>query len=206
MSAETLEHVFDPFFTTKEIGQGAGMGLAMVYGFAKQSGGHAVIESRPGLGTTVQLYLPLSEASAPAAARAPAESKVAATRPTIGGAERVLMVEDEPLLRSQISRQLCDLGYSVEEAESGVQALEILKSDPDFDLLFTDIVMPGGVSGIELAERARQVRPQLKVLLTTGYADAPASKRAAIEDPILRKPYKRQHLAQAMREVLDCAA
>jgi signal transduction histidine kinase/CheY-like chemotaxis protein len=206
MSAEVAEHVFDPFFTTKEIGKGAGMGLAMVYGFAKQSGGHAVVESWSGHGSAVHLYLPLAQKRASAPAVESAGPIAAPAGPVVGGKEKVLMVEDEPQLRDHISRQLSDLGYAVIEAESGVEALAILNANPDFDILFTDIVMPGGVNGIDLAEQARQLRPQLKVLLTTGYADAPASKRAAIEDPILRKPYKRQHLAQAIREALDRAA
>ena len=116
------------------------------------------------------------------------------------------MVEDEPQLRSQIARTLCDLGYQIVEAESGVQALTILQANAEFDLLFTDIVMPGGVSGIELAGHARKLKPDLKVLLTTGYADAPENKRATIEDPILKKPYRRRQLEVAVREVLDRAA
>lgn len=218
MDADTAAHAFDPFFSSKTFGKGSGMGLAMVYGFVRQSGGEATIDSAPGAGTRIDLYLPLAaeavetaETEAPVAApQTASEPPVAASNvvplQTRGSQERVLMVEDEPRLRAQIARLLGELGYLVEEAESGLQALSILRTNPNFDLLFTDVVMPGGVSGIDLAKRARQLRPQLKVLLTTGYADAAAEQLASIRDPIIRKPYRRRYLEKVVRDVLGRAA
>lgn len=205
MSPEVAERAFDPLATSAELGSAAAMRLAAVYGFARQSGGHAMAESLPGHGTSVHIYLPLAQASASAAAATIREPVASAAVPG-GRSERVLLVEDDPSLRDQLSRQLSDLGYAVTEARSGVQALELLLASPDYDMLFTDVVMPGGVSGVDLAARARKLRPQLKVLLTSGYAGAPAPGATASGDPVLSKPYRRQQLAQALRSALDQAA
>ena len=202
MAQDVLERAFDPFFTTKGVGRGSGMGLSMVYGFAKQSGGHVSIESKIGQGATVRLYLPVSQEAEvrPVAIDAGAEPLSAS------GHERILLVEDEPQVRRFVSTQLAGLGYSVVEAEAGAPALEILKAEANIDLLFTDLLMPGGMSGFDLVQRAREFLPDLKVLLTTGYAAETDALIANIKEPILKKPYKKQQLAQALRSVLEHAA
>ena len=201
MDKDVLDRAFDPFFTTKGVGKGSGMGLSMVYGFAKQSGGHVSIESHPGRGTTVHVYLPVARDEQAAKPIEKDANELAA-----GGHERILLVEDEPHVRRFVSNQLAGLGYSVVEAEAGAPALEILRSAPDFDLLFTDLLMPGGMSGFDLAQRAREFAPNLKVLLTTGYAAEAENMLADVKDPILKKPYKKQQLAEALRNVLEKAA
>jgi CheY-like chemotaxis protein len=123
-----------------------------------------------------------------------------------GGSERILLAEDEPQLRRFVHGQLTGLGYDVLEAEAGAPALDILRSNPEIDLLFTDLLMPGGMSGFDLVARAREFRPHIRVLLTTGYAAETESMIANIKDPILKKPYKKQQLAAALRNVLGCAA
>ena len=200
MPQEVLDRAFDPFFTTKGVGKGSGMGLSMVYGFAKQSGGHVSIESKLGKGTSVHLYLPVSHEKETLPA---VEQR--ADMPTASGSERVLLVEDEPQGRRFVANQLSALGYSVLEAEAGAPALEILRNEPNIDLLFTDLLMPGGMSGFELVEQARRFIPGLKVLLTTGYAADSDSMLANVKEQILKKPYKKQQLAQALRGVLDQA-
>ncbi len=201
MEKDVLDRAFDPFFTTKGVGKGSGMGLSMVYGFAKQSGGHVAIESQPGRGTTVYVYLPVAQK-----AKAAKRIETRSDHPTAGGHEKILLVEDEPHVRRFVSTQLAGLGYSVVEADAGAPALDILRSTPDFDLLFTDLLMPGGMSGFDLVQRAREFAPHLKVLLTTGYAAETDSMLADVKDPILKKPYKKQQLAEALRTVLEKAA
>jgi nitrogen-specific signal transduction histidine kinase/ActR/RegA family two-component response regulator len=202
MRQEVLERAFDPFFTTKDRGKGSGMGLSMVYGFARQSGGLCTIESKVGRGTSVHIYLPVSRHDIKG--KRPVEAREDA--PACGH-ERILLVEDEPRLRRLVSDQLSALGYSVLEAEAGAPALEILRTEQEsIDLLFTDVVMPGGMSGFELVKHAREFAPALKVLLTTGYAAETDATLANVKDAILRKPYKKQQLAQALRDVLEQAA
>jgi DNA-binding response OmpR family regulator len=202
MSRDVLERAFDPFFTTKSMGNGSGMGLSMVYGFARQSGGHVTIESRVGRGTSVHLFLPVAQE---VRAKEP-------TGPEQGPAhqsecnEKVLLVEDEPDVRRLVASQLAGLGYDVLEAEAGAPALEILRSGLQVDLLFTDLLMPGGMNGFDLVERARELSPHIKVLLTTGYAAESESLIANIKEPILKKPYKKQQLAEALRNALARAA
>jgi PAS domain S-box-containing protein len=203
MTKDVLDRAFDPFFTTKNLGKGSGMGLSMVYGFAKQSGGHVSIDSQPGHGTCVDLFLPLAREQD--AAKRKGEARLDDTDAS-GGTERILLVEDEPQLRRFVSRQLSGMGYDVLEAEAGASALDILRSDPSVDLLFTDLLMPGGMNGFDLVQNARRLLPQLKVLLTTGYADETDEMIANIKDPILKKPYKKQQLAQALRGALERAA
>lgn len=200
MTKDVLDRAFDPFFTTKNLGKGSGMGLSMVYGFAKQSGGHVSIDSLVGHGTCVDLFLPLGREE-----KAPKHYEEDHDDAT-GGTERILLVEDEPQLRNFVSRQLSGLGYEVLEAEAGAPALDILRSDPSVDLLFTDLLMPGGMSGFDLVQSARELLPHLKVLLTTGYAAETDEMIANIKDPILKKPYKKQQLARALRGVLEHAA
>jgi signal transduction histidine kinase/CheY-like chemotaxis protein len=198
MTPETLEHVFEPFFTTKEVGRGTGLGLSMVYGFVKQSGGHVKIESEIGRGTTVKLYLPRY---------ALGRSKVSPTMhegmPMAEG-ETVLIVEDNPDLRRLTVRRLTMLGYQVCEADTGPAALALLDTKRHIDLIFSDIVLPGGMTGYELADRARERFPSSKVLLTSGYDTEGASAKdpTASNLKVLRKPYKQVELARSIREVL----
>ena len=198
MPKDVLDHVFEPFFTTKEVGKGSGLGLSMVYGFVKQSNGHVAIYSEPGLGTTVRIYLP---AIAVSADRAPGLVPAGQAET---GRESVLVAEDDPFVRSYAVTCLSGLGYKVIEAVDGREALNKLNEGAHADLLFTDVVMPGGINGWELAERARQIRPGLKVLLTSGYALETLAERGRLPQGavILNKPYRKAELAKRLREAL----
>jgi len=200
MPKEVLEHAFEPFFTTKEVGKGSGLGLSMVYGFVKQSNGHVAIYSEPGLGTTVRIYLP---AIAMATAQAP--SLVPTQAQTATGREAVLVAEDDPFVRSYAVTCLTNLGYRVTAAVDGHEALQKLSEGPEVDVLFTDVVMPGGINGWELAERARQIRPGLKVVLTSGYALETLAERGRLPEGavVVNKPYRKTELAKRLREALD---
>jgi PAS domain S-box-containing protein len=200
MPPEIVARVFEPFFSTKGVGKGTGLGLSMVYGFVKQSGGNARIYSEPGVGTTIRLYLPrAADAARPEVATAPT---LAVSR----GGERVLVVEDNEALRRLARRQLRDLGYETTEAGSGVEALAILEGGQAFDLLFTDIVMPGGIDGRELATRAQALRPGLRVLFTSGFTTAAGNEVAAeFADRLISKPFRKTELAQRVRAVLDAS-
>ena len=199
MSPEVVERCFEPFFTTKGIEKGTGLGLSMVYGFVKQSGGHVKIYSELGHGTTIKIYLPRSDGGAIETARPVADHAPAP------GSELVLMVEDNKDLRAVTLKQLADLGYRTLEAENAKAALKILAERPDIDLLFTDIVMPGGMTGTELAREARRLYPRLKILLTSGYtARAMANGFHDIEGlELLNKPFRKRDLAQRLRHVLE---
>jgi signal transduction histidine kinase/ActR/RegA family two-component response regulator len=197
MPLAVLEHAFDPFFTTKPKGAGTGLGLSLVYGFAQGSGGHVRAWSEEGVGTTVQLYLPAaSEAASPDATT---------TEPaSLGGPETILVVEDDDLLRSHVTEQLRSLGYEVVAAADGTSALRIVEQREDLALLFTDIVMPGGMNGHRLAEHAVQRRPGLPVLFTSGYAGRDDDAGVAVGGVrMLTKPYRREELAGAVRGLLD---
>ena len=200
MSPQVIERCFEPFFTTKGIEKGTGLGLSMVYGFVRQSGGHIKIYSELGHGTTVKIYLPRTDGSAIAGVRPAASDDVPAP-----GTELVLMVEDNKDLRTVTLKQLTDLGYRTLEAENAKAALNILAERPDIDLLFTDIVMPGGMTGTELAREARRLYPKLKILLTSGYtARAMANGFHDIEGlELLNKPFRKRDLAQRLRAVLE---
>ncbi len=198
MTAEVREHVFEPFFTTKKQGSGSGLGLSMVYGFAKQSGGHVEIDSTVGRGTTVTLFLPRAEVSQRRAASPPG----AAADANLG--ETVLVVEDDPRVRRVVLTRLAELGYRTVEAGGGPEALQRLEDIGRVDLLFTDVVMGEGMSGFELARLARLQRPALRVLFTTGYTDPEiGSRNGASTEHILRKPYSKDDLARTIRAVLD---
>jgi len=200
MSAEVRQRAFEPFFTTKPTGQGTGLGLSMVYGFVKQSGGHVQIYSDLGRGTSIRLFLPAAQAEAVTAE--PAASSAAAAAPT--GKEAILVVEDDPRVRRVTVARLSDAGYRVIEASNGPQALEILDAHPVVDLLFTDVVMPGGMTGDQLARRVRELRPGIKVLFTSGYAEPlMAGREQAESGSWLRKPYTAGDLARRVRELLD---
>ncbi len=201
MSAEELTRAFEPFFTTKEAGKGSGLGLSMVYGFAKQSRGHVELHSTPGKGTTVEIYLPCCDG----ATKRP-EGASPTTIP--GKGERILLVEDNDHVREFARQQLESLGYVVIEARDGNQALEWLKGHADIDLLFTDFVMPGGMNGQELVDAARAIYPNLKVLMTSGYADIAESPStdASFARNLLPKPYKLSELsARLSRALYDVA-
>jgi len=200
MAHEVLERAIEPFFTTKAPGAGSGLGLSMIFGFAKQSGGHLRVDSELGQGTRVRLYLPRADS----VEAAEADAATAATLPH--GRELILLVDDDAEMRMVARRHLVSLGYRVGEAGSGPAALEILQSDRAIDLLFTDIVMPDGMTGHQLAAAARQLRPGLKVLFTSGYFrpepdNEPA--RAMTAGAMIRKPYRRQELAATVRAALE---
>ena len=205
MPKEVLERVFEPFFTTKEVGKGSGLGLSMVYGFVKQSNGHVSIYSEPRLGTTVRIYLPAQQPKVP---KAPAQLRAEATRTMPGGAETVLVVEDDLFVRTYAVRCLRSLGYAVIAAVDGNDAVQRLGTDVHIDVLFTDVVMPGGINGWELADLAQRARPGLPVLLTSGYALETLIKngRANGESVILTKPYRKAELALRLREALNAPA
>lgn len=198
IAPEVIDHIFEPFFTTKEHGKGTGLGLSMVFGFLKQSGGHINVYSEAGQGTTVRLYLP----------RAKTAADTAGTRATAaferGGHEAILAVEDNAELRRVVARQLKDLGYRLFEAEDGAAALKILESEP-IDLLFTDVVMPGGVNGYDLARTAVSRWPAMKVLLTSGFPETRLNDNGGppVNMRLLIKPYRKDDLARALREILD---
>ena len=199
MDEETKERAFDPFFTTKEAGAGTGLGLSMIYGFAKQSGGHLAIYSELGYGTTVSLYLPRLEGD-----KSKAEVAADTVAPSQATGEAILVVEDNERVRQVSVMRLEDLGYTVLEADCGQAALDLLATGQHVDLLFTDIVMPGGMNGRELAEAVQNVDPGVKVLFTSGYAEAGAVGSSLLEAGalLIRKPYKTAELAAKVREAL----
>ncbi|MGE5510450.1 MAG: PAS domain S-box protein [Bacteroidota bacterium] len=202
MPPHVRDRVFEPFFTTKEKGRGTGLGLAMVYGFVKQSGGHVTIYSEVGLGTTINIYLPRANADA----AAPASSTIKSDLDP-HARETILVVEDDERVRKLTIKRLEMIGYQVLEASDGPKALEILERGSAVDLVFTDLIMPGGLSGREVAIRARQLRPGIKVLLTSGYAEELVHgddlRREQLK--VLRKPYQQADLAAALRDVLGDA-
>jgi PAS domain S-box-containing protein len=198
MSREALARVFDPFFTTKDVGKGSGLGLSMVHGFVKQSGGAIRIYSRPSEGTTVQIYLPRSVSDI-------MHSEPVDTVENVPhGSESVLVVEDEDMVRDFVCSQIRALGYSVVSAANGPQALEMLEQGVSCDLLFTDIMMPGGLNGRELAERACRLDSDLKVVFTSGYSDEVIMRDGRLESGtwLLKKPYRKVELATVLREAL----
>jgi signal transduction histidine kinase/ActR/RegA family two-component response regulator len=199
MDAPTAARAFDPFFTTKAASEGTGLGLPQVYGFVKQSGGHVKIYSEPGKGTTVKLYLPRS-LTQEAAARPVASIATA-------GRETVLLVDDDDLVRSTVATMLRDLGYTVLEASGGAEALGMLQRGDRVDLLFTDVVMPGAISGRKLAEEARRIIPQLRVLFTSGYTENAIVHHGQLDAGVelLSKPYSSEQLGMRVRRVLDAA-
>jgi CheY-like chemotaxis protein len=199
MAPEVIARAFEPFFTTKSEGQGTGLGLSQVFGWVKQSGGHIKIYSELGHGTTIKLYLPRAEAQSASKEQQP-EIRI----PT--GDETILVVEDNPNVRKTVIRQLHDLGYRTIEADSGVAAMEVVRNGTQFDLLLTDVVMPGGMTGYQLAQQARAERPGLKVLFTSGYTELAAARDVDLSHQLLSKPYRKQDLGQAVRTVLDGAA
>ncbi len=202
MTPEVMHRIFEPFFTTKSRDKGTGLGLSMVFGFIKQSGGHIGVYSEPGIGTTFRLFLPRM------AEDVPIVEESAATSLLHGRGESVLVVEDNAALRRVVTRQLGELGYRVLAAENAAAGLELLDRQ-SIDLLLTDIVMPGGINGRELARRARQRWPGIKIVFTSGFSEARLNGDAgplAACTPLLSKPYRKEDLASAAREALDRVA
>lgn len=202
MSPEVKEKAFEPFFTTKGVSAGTGLGLSMVYGFIKQSGGNIQLYSEPGQGTSVRMFLPAAkrkiEKEGLKAEGHPAQS------PLPGGPEKILVVEDDARVRRVTVSRLTSFGYEVIEAENGAQALSQLERHEDIALLFTDVVMPGGMTGDELANRVRAEKPHIPVLFTSGYAEpAIAGRELALSGSWLKKPYTARELAVRIRELLD---
>ena len=199
ITAENLARVFDPFFTTKEVGKGTGLGLSMVYGFVKQSRGHVKIYSEPGSGTSVKLYLPGGSQKE--------ESSGEPLQPfaALEGNEVILLVEDNDDVREFARIQLALLGYQVLESTNGREALKVIRESPDISLLLTDMVMPGGMNGRELAEEACKLRPSLKVLYCSGYAQDAIVRQGLLDyrARLLNKPYTKLELAKAIRQVLN---
>jgi signal transduction histidine kinase/ActR/RegA family two-component response regulator len=195
------DQVFEPFFTTKEVGRGSGLGLSMVYGFSRQSGGHVKIYSEQGHGTVVRLYLPRSTKGAAVQAQAPAAPKKVAT----AGSETILVVEDDALVRSFVMTQLKALGYRTLAGSTGAEGLAQLESEKNIALLFTDVVLPGGMNGRQLADEARRRWPHLKVLYTSGYTENAIVHHGRLDPGIrlLSKPYRLDELASAVRAALD---
>jgi CheY-like chemotaxis protein len=192
------DKIFDPFFSTKETGQGTGLGLSMVFGFAKQSGGNIEVDSEEDRGTTFRLYLPKADADA---SQLPLEDNLQ----PLGGTETILCVEDDASVRANVITQLESLGYTAIMAANAAEALAIADGGAEFDLLFTDIVMPGKMNGKQLAERMRLRWPSLRVLLTSGYTDHTIIRdgRLVPDFFFLPKPYRRPQLARMLRRCLD---
>ncbi len=198
MSPSVQARAFEPFFSTKEPGHGTGLGLSMVFGFAKQSKGHVEIESEEGVGTIVRIYLPRAMAG-------DGEAKADEAREIVGGLARILYVEDDDLVRGHVLSQLRSLGYKVTEARNAREALAALSHTDDFDLLLTDIIMPGGMNGRDLAEVAVKRAPDLKVLFTSGYAETGVIHDERLEQGIdfIQKPFRQSELDFKIRKVLN---
>lgn len=200
MSPDVLARVFEPFFTTKGTGAGTGLGLSMVYGTIKQSGGSVKIYSEPGKGTTVRLFLPrvLSDTEA--------ETKAAAdATPVPTGTERILVVEDNADVRKVTARILATLGYEFEQVENADAALELLQRDGQFDLLLTDVVMPGSMSGLALARHVHELHPCMPIVLTSGFSSKIGSDQEirALGAALIAKPYRKAELANVLRAALN---
>jgi nitrogen-specific signal transduction histidine kinase len=200
MTPDVIARAFEPLFTTKDIGKGTGLGLSMVYGLAKQSGGHVKIYSEPGRGASVRIYLPRTGAAEGQLQEAGADLAFRA-----GRGERILVVEDDASVRSVAASMLTQLGYQVTLCEDGPSALQRLEAGETFDLLFSDVVMPRGMSGFDLAAEAHKRWPGIKVLLTSGYSEEFFKPKlgARPDFPLITKPYRKHALAGAVREALE---
>ncbi len=218
MTPEVAARAFDPFFTTKAVGAGTGLGLSMVYGFTRQSEGHVRIYSEPGQGSSVRLYLPRQDRAAGLAGKAgdaasSARGADALLKPQSlsvpasprGSGETVLVVDDEPVVRMLVTEVLDDLGFSILEAADGPQALTLLHSIARLDLLITDIGLPGGMNGRQVADAARRLRPSLDILFITGYAEATVLGDNPL-DPrmqIMTKPFSLAALKSRVRDITE---
>lgn len=200
MSADTLSHLFEPFFTTKEVGKGTGLGLATAYGIVKQHQGWIEVQTERGAGSKFQIFIPVSQRNSPHL------NDVQEQPPSSRGTETILIAEDEPSLREMVSEALCLQGYRVLTAGSGPAALEVCKHEPSrIDLLLTDMVMPGGMMGTDVASELRRGNPRLKVIYTTGYSPGTAGVQSSFEEGVnfLPKPYSPTKLAELIRRCLD---
>ncbi len=200
MPPEVIERAFDPFFTTKEVGQGTGLGLSMIFGFTKQSGGHIKIYSEVGHGTTVRIYLPKAASAGRAAG---ARDPLARAQPR--GEETILVVEDDPDVRAYVVGALRVLGYEILEAADGPSALELLDGVTDLDLLLADVVLPGGMNGRQVAEQVQKRYPHVKIIYSSGYTENAIIHHQRLDQDaeLLAKPYTRRTLAEKVRSVLD---
>ena len=201
MPSDVLSRAFDPFFTTKPQGQGTGLGLSMVYGFVTQSGGHVRIDSAPGAGTTVKLYLPRHLGSVVPETAPPADDE---TAPAMTSRGRIMVVEDEDDIRHVLTEMLAEWGYSPLPMADTASALAILNSDAPLDLLVTDIGLPGGMNGRQLAQHARVRRPDLKVLYLTGFVEDSGARTEALErgTDLVTKPFALDLLAKRINAML----
>jgi CheY-like chemotaxis protein len=201
MDRSTMEKVFEPFFTTKEAGKGTGLGLSMVYGFVRQSQGHIRIYSEPGEGTTIKIYLPRLLGADDEALEASPDVRVTVR----GEGETILVVEDEPALRQYTTETLRDLGYAILEAADGPTALDLVRRHPEIDLLFTDVVLTGGMNGRVLADEARRQHPGLRVLFTTGYTSNAIVHHGRLDPGVnlIGKPFTYADLAAKIRAMID---
>ncbi len=197
--ADIRDRIFEPFFTTKEVGKGTGLGLSMVYGFIKQSRGHIKVDSETGHGTTIGIYLPRSDGQ-----EAPAHVDAGPAEPALGH-ETILVVEDDSLVREFVLTQLRSLGYATLAAHDAASALDLVDKGADFDLIFTDVIMPGGMNGRQLADEVRKRRPGTKVLYTSGYTEDAIFHDGRLDSGVtlLAKPYRKSDLARKIRELLD---
>jgi signal transduction histidine kinase len=201
MARAVSEKAFEPFFTTKETGKGSGLGLSQVYGFVRQSGGFVTLDSQEGQGTEVVMYLPPS--GQPTSAR---QVHIERSDPKRGRGENILLVEDDPSLLAVTIEMLNGLGYHVITASDATGALEILKRGDRVDLVFTDVVMPGGRTGVQLAVEARAMRPDIKVLLTSGYTGEALARHQTEALPLIEKPFREEELAARLRELMEAVA
>ncbi len=200
--AANLDKIFEPFFSTKDVGRGTGLGLSMVYGFVKQSGGHIKVYSEEGHGTAFKLYLPRSTT------QSDQSDEELRLPPVEGGDETILVVEDDPAVRASVTARLQNLGYRTITAANAAEALAIVDRGSAFDLLFTDVVMPGGMNGRQLADAVAQRRPGTRTLFTSGYTADAAIHHGRLEAGVmlLAKPYRQSDLARMIRSVLDAEA
>jgi CheY-like chemotaxis protein len=196
MDAETLERAFEPFYTTKPVGKGTGLGLSQVYGFVRQSGGEVTIESAVGEGTTVSMLLPVREAFSTI-------EVFAAPPPAARASSHVLLVEDDPEVGDLVEAMIGELGHMVSRAGNVDDALSITRTDPTLALVITDVMMPGGKSGVDLAVALAEERPELPILLSSGYTGQELVRAHETPWPLLRKPYALDGLAQAMADAWD---
>jgi CheY-like chemotaxis protein len=199
MSDETRRRAFQPFFTTKPPGKGTGLGLATAYGFVRQSGGHVTLYSEQRQGTTVSLYLPVAGTRPPVAAAPSGDGET----PLPGNGEVILVVEDDPVLRQMTAARVAALGYEAVAVPSAEAALDRLAEGGRIDLVFTDIMMPDGRTGLELARELRRLRPELPILMTTGYAGEMVDVELVDGLPLIRKPYRQEDLSTAIRRTLE---
>jgi len=194
--AHILEKIFQPFFTTKEVGEGTGLGLSMVFGFIKQSGGHVRVYSEEGHGTSFKLYLPRTDVM---------DEEVVAEKPeNLSRKKKILVTEDQEAVRMVAVDFLEDFGYEVVQACDGVEALQILQDQSDIDLLFTDVVMPGGMNGFDLSQAAEQIRPNLKIIHASGYPKGAMvhQEEPRLKDNLISKPFRREELRRVIAETL----